>query len=310
MRLFNLTLLSATLGLAGCSSHSSQETGADSTRFVFPEALISFTPYENNPVFAGTGQDTWDERIRERGFIIKEDDGYHMWYTGYQKADPDKMKYLGYATSDDGLNWKRYHDKPLYTAHWIEDMYVLKEDGVYYMFAESKDDIPRLFTSTDRINWTDKGILDVRKVNGEPIDAGPYGTPTVWKENGIWNLYYERNDKGIWLARSEDLKIWTNVQDEEVLKCGPESYDKYAVAFNEIIKENSMYYAYYHASAFEDWREWTMNIAVSEDLINWKKYDGNPIMRDNRSSGMPVRADGKIRFYTAHPEVMVYLPKE
>lgn len=310
MKFLHTTLICAALGFTGCTSHSSQDTNTDSTRFVFPDELVSFTTYENNPVFKGTEQDTWDEMIRERGFIMKEDDGFHLWYTGYRKNDPTKMKYLGYATSDDGLSWERYQNTPLYTAHWIEDMYVLKENGTYYMFAESKDDIPRLFTSSDRVNWTDQGILDVRKVNGEPISPGPYGTPTVWKENGVWNLFYERNDKGIWLARSKDLKIWTHVQDEEVLKCGPEHYDKYAVAFNEIIKENGLYYAYYHASAFEDWREWTMNIAVSEDLIHWKKYDGNPILHDNRSSGMPVRVDGKIRLYTTHPEVMVYLPKE
>lgn len=298
----------ALLTFSSCSTQSHQEASADSTRFVFPDELIRFKPYEGNPVFTGTGQQTWDEMIRERGFVMKEDDGFHMWYTGYQKADTSKMKYLGYATSEDGLHWNRYQDKPLYTGHWVEDMYVFKEDGTYYMFAESKDDIPRLLTSKDRINWSDQGSLDVRKVNGEPIEKGPYGTPTVWKENGTWNLFYERNDAGIWLARSEDLKVWTNVQDEEVIKCGPESYDRYAVAVNEIIRHNGLYYAYYHASPFEDWREWSMNIAVSEDLIHWKKYDGNPILGDNRSSGLPVRVDGKYWFYTMHPEVMVYLP--
>lgn len=311
MKLLYLAAGMAVLGLSSCSTQSSQESSSttDSTRFVFPDELINFTPYANNPVFEGSGGDAWDEKIRERGFIMKEEDGFHMWYTGYRQADTTKMKYLGYATSEDGLKWKRYQDKPIYTDHWIEDMYVIKENGTYYMFAESKDDIPRLLTSTDRINWTDHGSLDVRKVNGEPIPPGPHGTPTIVKENGVWNLFYERNDLGIWLARSEDLKVWTNVQDEEVLKMGPESYDKYAVAFNEIIKENGLYYAYYHASAYEDWREWNMSIAVSEDLIHWKKYEGNPIMGNNRSSGMPVRVDGKIRFYTAHPEVMVFLPK-
>jgi hypothetical protein len=31
------------------------------------------------------------------------------------------------------------------------------------------------------------------------------------------------------------------------------------------------YYAYYHATAFEDWHEWTSCVAISDDLIHWKK---------------------------------------
>ena len=45
--------------------------------------MVDFVPYEGNPVFAGTGTDTWDRVIRERGFILREGNTYHMWDTGY-----------------------------------------------------------------------------------------------------------------------------------------------------------------------------------------------------------------------------------
>ena len=32
----------------------------------------------------------------------------------------------------------------------------------------------------------------------------PCGTPTVWIENGVWYLFYEWNDKGVWLAKTND----------------------------------------------------------------------------------------------------------
>jgi hypothetical protein len=38
----------------------------------FPPELVDFVPYEGNPVFAGTGEDTWDRKIRERGYIRRE----------------------------------------------------------------------------------------------------------------------------------------------------------------------------------------------------------------------------------------------
>lgn len=272
----------------------------------FPQELVHFIPYKSNPVFAATGTNTWDKEIRERGYIFKEDGMYHLWYTGYTNID--SLKWLGYATSPDGYHWTRYKDNPIYHIGWVEDMCVVKADGTYYMFAEGKGDTAHMLTSTDRIHWTDRGNLDIRKVNGNGISKGSYGTPFVIKEKNLWYLFYERDDLGIWLATSKDLKVWTNVQDEPVLKMGPEPYDLYAVAMNQVIKYRGRYYGYYHASAFKDWHEWSTNVAVSDDLIHWKKYAGNPIVGNNKSSGILVNDGKRYRLYTMHPEVNVYFP--
>jgi hypothetical protein len=272
----------------------------------FAKALVEFTAYKNNPVFAGTGTDSWDKNIRERGYIIREDNGYHLWYTGY--TDTSDIKHLGYATSTDGLTWTRYKDNPVYSDGWVEDMCVVKSAGMYYMFAEGKGDTAHMLTSTDRIHWTEQGNLDIRRKNGTPISKGPFGTPCVVKENNMWYLFYERDDLGIWLAISTDCKVWTNVQDEPVLKMGPETYDQYAVAMNQVIKYDGLYYGYYHASAFKDWHEWSTNVAVSKDLVHWKKYAQNPIVRNDKSSGIIVNYGKAYRLYTMHPEVNVYFP--
>jgi predicted GH43/DUF377 family glycosyl hydrolase len=275
----------------------------------FPEELVSFKPHNGNSVFEGSKDSVfWDEKIRERGFILKEDSTYYLWYTGYNRQTGKQIKYLGLATSPDGFNWTRYAANPIHRSLWVEDMFVMKVDSVYYMFAESRGDSAHLLTSKDRISWVDQGALDIRKRNGEAIEAGPYGTPAVWKEKDTWYLFYERNDAAVWLATSKDLKVWTNIQDEPVLNCGPESYDAFAVAMNQIVKYKGLYYAYYHASAFKDWREWSTNIAVSSDLIHWEKYSKNPILGDNTSSGIVVPDGEKFRLYTMHSEVRVYLP--
>ena len=186
-------------------------------------------------------------------------------------------------------------------------MQVIINDGIFYMFAEGKNDVAELLTSTDGIHWKKKHDLYIHNTTGGLIEA-PYGTPTVWVENGKWYLFYERNDTGIWLAVSTDLKHWNNVQDDPVISMGPEKYDQHAVAMNQIIKYNGMYYAYYHASAFNPWRDWTTNIAMSPDLIHWKKYSKNPIISGNKSSGILVNDGSRYRLYTMHPDVNVYFP--
>ena len=64
-----------------------------------------------------------------------------------------------------------------------------------------------------------------------------------------------------------------------MLRMGPEIYDQYAVAMDQVIKYKGFYYGYYHASAFKDWHEWSSDVAVSKDLMHWKKYPRNPIER-------------------------------
>jgi len=275
----------------------------------FPRELVDFRPSAHNPVFTAAGANAWDARLRERGWIIREGDVWRMWYTGYDGQRTSK-KLLGYALSSDGLHWTRHPDNPLYGEHWVEDMQVVKQGDTYYMFAEGEGDIAQLLTSADGRRWQRAGPLDIRLASGEAIAAGPRGTPTVWVEDGVWNLFYERSDKGVWLARSKDLKVWTNVQDEPVLSPGPDAYDRHAVAMNQVIKHDGRYYAYYHGSdSDQPGRLWSTDVAVSADLVHWRKYPGNPILKDNKSSGILVHDGQQFRLYSMHDSVHAHFPK-
>ena len=273
-------------------------------------SFVRWKPVAENPVFSGTGQESWDRKIRERGYILVREDGtYDLWYTGYSGDHPATMS-LGHATSRDGIHWTRDPGNPVFDESWVEDMCVVRRNGTYFMFAEGKNDIAHLLKSTDGRKWIDEGPLDIRKCNGTPINPGPYGTPTVWCESGRWYLFYERSDQGIWLAVSDDLEIWTNLQDNPVLAMGPEPYDKTAVALNQIVKRDGIYYGLYHANSNRPWKNWTTCLARSRDLINWEKYPGNPIIENNCSSAILVRTPkGDDRLYTMHPDVKAFVPQ-
>jgi hypothetical protein len=281
-----------------------------SLRAEFPPELVSFVACEGNPVFRAGPAGAWDQKIRERGWILHDGQRYRMWYTGYD-GTREGLKMLGHATSRDGIVWRRDARNPIYRDHWVEDMMVVKHGGRYLMFAEGRDDQAHLLTSPDGIRWQRVGPLDIRRTDGTPIAPGPYGTPTVWHEDGLWHLFYERRDEAVWLATSRDLKTWTHVQDEPVLRPGPQAYDRQMIALNQVIKHRGRYYAFYHGSGdAQPPRAWTTNIAVSDNLIAWRKYAGNPIVPGDRSSGIVVRQGDRFWLYTMHGQVDLFLPAE
>ena len=279
----------------------------------FPPELTHWQPRPGNPVFSAAGPGHWDVKIRERGWILKHGDQWQMWFTGYDGTRAG-VKSLGYATSTDGLTWQRSGDQPVYAESWVEDMCVILDAGVYHMFAEGEGDRAQRLTSTDGVNWKRIGTLDVRLKDGTPIPEGPFGTPTVWLEDGVWNLFYERRDLGIWLARSHDLKVWTNLQDEPVLRIGPAEYDLDQIAMNQILKYKGRYYAVFHGakkSAVEGQPSlWATGLAGSDDLIHWEKYPGNPLrpIAENKSSGLLIPVGDGFRLYTMHSQVDAYDP--
>jgi hypothetical protein len=302
-------LPSIALLMAGVSGTCVSPTLPARAESGFPEELVDWVPYEGNPLFAGTGGGTWDRGIRERGFILREGDTWRLWYTGYNTDRTEEM-FLGYATSPDGLDWTRYPGNPVFDGTWTEDVFVLKHEGVYFMFAEGWHDVAHMLTSPDGLRWEEQGSLAIRTRGGEPVSPGPYGTPTVFLEDGVWHLFYERGDKGIWLATSTDRRVWTNVQDAPVIGLGPDPYDLHAVALNQVLRYRGRYYGVYHANADPDWKgPWTTCLAASDDLVHWEKYPGNPVIRSDDSSGILVDDRERMRLYTMHPAVKLWLPR-
>lgn len=296
--------------LSACINKTTKE---DSTADGFAPEMVEFEPYNSNPVFTHGDSAAWDNSIRERGFILNEDSIYKMWYTGFRGPNTDTtVKHLGYATSKDGINWERYPGNPIFTDKWTEDMMVFKHEGIYHMYAEGFKDIAHLMLSDDGIHWKDQGDLKITTTKGDTL-PGPYGTPTVFIENGKWYLFYEKLDSAIWVATSNDKLNWKNISDEPVIKPGPEKYDLGAVAANQVVKHNGKYYLYYHASADTEWLSnngaWNSNAAMSTDLIHWTKYPRNPLIDGDHSSPITVYDGKKVRLYSMHPDVWLYMNK-
>lgn len=281
----------------------------------FPPELVQFEPDPRNPVFTPAGPGTWEVKLRERGWILKEGTRWHLWYSGYDGTRINRVR-LGYATSEDGLTWHRQGSEPVDLDDWIEDPTIVRDGETFQLFAEGRDDQPHRFTSTDGVTWHRQGGLDIRRVDGRPVESGPLGTPTVIRTEAGWNLFYERRDAGVWLARSVDLVRWTNVSDEPVLTRDPGGPDAVMIAMNQVLEYQGKYYAYYHGTRSPQRpRLWSTHVAVSDDLVTWRKYPGNPLRPEieNKSSGVVVFDGERFRLYTMHERVDLHwgqMPKK
>ena len=81
---------------------------------------------------------------------------------------------------------------------------------------------------------------------------------------------------------------------------GPEPYDQTAVAVNQVVKRDGLYYAFYHANSQRPWKDWTTCVARSRDLVHWEKYPGNPIIQNNCSSAILVQTPTRRRSALHH----------
>jgi hypothetical protein len=274
-----------------------------------PKAFRDFRAIEPAVLFTGiSGQ--WDAKIRERGWILREGSVWKMWYTGYNPDEQPLCMKLGYATSIDGIHWERHPGNPLIDDFWVEDIMVVRHDDSYLMFAEGAQDQAQLLESQDGIAWKRVGPLDVRLMSGQPIPPGPFGTPTAVLKDGIWHLFYERRDAGIWLATSIDRKVWTNVSDDPVIVPGPAAFDRLMIAMNQIIPIDGKYVAVLHGTGTpEKPRQWSTYLAVSQDLKTWTKAEGTlrPVS-ENKSSGLLISDEqNRWRLYTMHEKVSLHL---
>ena len=176
---------------------------------------INWIKYENNPILEAGLSNSWESGSPEGPTVIKDDDGlFKMWYGGLDTVNngqpTDYRSNIGYAWSVDGKSWEKYPDNPvLLTGDWgewdaavIQDPFVMKIDGIYYMWysgfpewleIEGMTGVFQigLAYSSDGITWTKSGNNPIltHGTNGA-WDAAMVGFPSVITVNDELYMYY------------------------------------------------------------------------------------------------------------------------
>lgn len=131
---------------------------------------------------------------------------FKMWYSGGEQYEPDA---IGYATSKDGLNWKKYAGNPVFandSSHQWEQAkvtacQVIKEKDAYYMFYIGFKNINYAQIGMAR---SKDGITNWVRNPGNPIispgngwDASAVYKPFTIFDGQKWLLWYNGRHDGV-----------------------------------------------------------------------------------------------------------------
>lgn len=203
----------------------------------------------------------WEDNVN-RPVVIEKDNKYHMWYTGQADIEGAGHSWIGYATSDNGRDWKRV-SRPVLSADsewekvavmcphvmWDEEEKIFK---MWYSGGEQYEpDAIGYATSSDGINW--------RKYAGNPVFSSD--KKNKWEQHkvtacqvirrtddylmfyiGFMNIDYAQ----VGMARSKDgISGWERYSLNPVIKPGS-GWDSSAVYKPFAIKDNERWLLYYN----------------------------------------------------------------
>jgi len=180
----------------------------------------------------------WEDDIN-RPTVIRKDGTYHMWYTGQARG----RSWIGYATSSDGVTWKRMADKPVLSSErpW-EDVAVMcphvlwdDEAAVYRMwYSAGQQYEPNAIgyaTSPDGLHW--------QKLPANPIFTARADSP--WEQHKVtacqiipdadgYLMFYigfrDEHHAQIGLARSRDgISGWQRHPANPIIFPGGDAWD-------------------------------------------------------------------------------------
>ncbi len=130
---------------------------------------------------------------------------FKMWYSGGEQNEPDA---IGYATSKDGLTWKKHTGNPVFSnlkaneweQHKVTACQIIRRDNDYLMFyiGFRTEEYAQIGMARSK-----DGIHNWERLPQNPIirpgvgwDASAVYKPYVLEEANCWRLYYNGRNGG------------------------------------------------------------------------------------------------------------------
>ncbi len=188
------------------------------------------------------------------------------------------------------LKWNDYSGNPVFTnsdsgngANGIGNPYIIIDNGIYKMWFKYLENngvgTIGYAESKNGISWATVGNGPVIKTGSQGSwDMGMVTPGPVIKEDGIYKMYYSGAVEAhligqIGLATSSDGIHWQKYP-KPIIQAG--SGWETSINANSLVKKDGVYYLYYVGLGSSNTLR--QGLATSTDGINWKKYEGNPIL--------------------------------
>ena len=198
-------------------------SGSWQTGYATSSDGLDWEIYAGNPVLEAGAPGSWDEMESDGPTVIKDGETYKMWYHGCN-ADYSVCS-IGYATSDDGINWSKHGDPVLEatSGQWDESGLgwprVIKNGATYEMWYHSDSKIGYA-TSSDGVAWT--------KYAGNPVlsegwDGGGVGVSSLLLDGGTYKMWTNSGagaTLGIGYLESANGITWTQPVSNPVMVSG------------------------------------------------------------------------------------------
>jgi predicted GH43/DUF377 family glycosyl hydrolase len=260
----------------------SKPTQAVGPIFVVPgEPLCTLTKYSGNPVLSAGPSGSWDDAHVFKPVVLKDGEGYKMWYRGNDGSNPDR---IGLATSADGIDWTKHPGNPVispieaWETNSITPGAVISNTGTYEMWYTGYDSnwVGRIgyATSPDGVNWTKYGGNPVLNVGAsDSWEDEDVAGPAVLEDGGIYHMWYAANDgiaSRIGHVTSANGTSWTRDPANPVLDIGPSgNWDWLNVYYPNAVKVGDEYQLWYSGSTLPS--AWQSGYATSADGSNWTR---------------------------------------
>ncbi|MHB9037954.1 MAG: glycoside hydrolase family 130 protein [Armatimonadota bacterium] len=201
---------------------------------------------DNRVVLSHGAPGDWDDLAVYTPQVIEEDGMYRMYYTGRDR----QMEWrIGTATSEDLLNWTK-HPEPVLSSgsDWdkqIDFPWPVKVNDRYYIYYEAK------------------------RILGTPYPDDPiYGR---WAGMTLLHMYSRStglavSDDGIHFVKHPRPVLTADLQG---------TWDHNGICASRVFPYRDEYVMFYAGS---DTKRARTGLAFSKDLINWTRYDKNPIL--------------------------------
>lgn len=202
----------------------------------------------------------------------------------------------------------------------VDCPFVFFHSGRFYLTYVGFDGVgyqTGIAVSDDLVNWERQGIILARDAN-DPVTRYNVAAASILRENELyspgrllkvdgryvcaWHAYpgagYEEGPAEIGLAYSTDLKRWGRQAPILRPEDGAE-WERGGLYKPYLVKNGDTFCLFYNAKTTgEHWHEQT-GVAMSKDLRTWRRYPGNPIIR-NGPAGAPDSRFASDPFVVTH----------